>query len=149
MSSDHVVKYVLWLVVLAAVGSILSCAPVRSYPEPLMTDDQIVVQIAELTPEVPQFYTYRTRGRNVNFFVVEIDGRVLSFLDACVNCYPRKQGYQYGNGMVTCRACDTSYSVHNLEHGIGGCFLIRFEGKQENDRYIISRAGLDRHAAKF
>jgi len=35
-----------------------------------MTDDEIVVQVAAHAPEVPRFYTYRTRGRNVNFFVI-------------------------------------------------------------------------------
>jgi uncharacterized membrane protein len=149
MLSDRAVKRMRSLVAIAAAGSVLSCGPAWNYPAPAMTSDEIVVNTAEFTPEVPRFYTYRTRGRNVNFFVIEIDGRVLSFLDACVNCYPRKQGYRFGNGIVTCRACDTSYSVQNLEHGVGGCVPIRFEGKKENGRYIISRAGLDRHAGKF
>jgi uncharacterized membrane protein len=132
-----------------AVGSILSCGPVRNYPAPQTTAGEIMLNVEDLEPDTPRFYTYRTRGRNVHFFVIAREGSVLSFLDACVNCYPRKQGYRYGYGMVTCRACDTSYPVSDLERGIGGCYPIRFEGKQENGLYVISRAILDRHAAKF
>jgi uncharacterized membrane protein len=75
--------------------------------------------------------------------------RVLSFLDACLTCYPRKLGYASKEGFVVCRACDTTYSVYKLEKGIGGCYPIRIEGSLDKDRYLIMRSTLERHEGKF
>jgi uncharacterized membrane protein len=114
-----------------------------------MTEKEIVLDISAIPPEIPQFYTYRSRGKDVNFFVIRLQDRVLCFLDACLTCYPRKLGYRYEDGFVTCRACDTRYSIYKLEKGIGGCYPIRFEGRQEHGKYLIARATLDRQAGKF
>jgi uncharacterized membrane protein len=81
--------------------------------------------------------------------VIEIKGWVLSFLDACLTCYPRKLGYASKEGFVVCRACDTSYSVFKLEKGIGGCYPIRIEGTREGGLYRITKSTIDRHTGKF
>jgi hypothetical protein len=68
--------------------------------------------------------------------------RVLSFLDACLSCYPRKLGYKYTDGYVVCRACDTTYSVFKLEKGIGGCYPIgRSQKISDSLRRLIEERG--------
>jgi uncharacterized membrane protein len=114
-----------------------------------MTEQNIILDIAAIPPEIPQFYTYRSGRRNVNFFVIRLQDRVLSFLDACLTCYPRKLGYRYEDGFVTCRACDTRYSIYKLDKGIGGCYPVRLVGRSENGKFLLSRAMLDRQAGKF
>jgi uncharacterized membrane protein len=114
-----------------------------------MQGEDVVIQVASLPLEVPQFYSYRAKNKDVNFFVLRMQDHVLSFLDACLTCYPRKLGYEYKDGYVVCRACDTTYSVYKLEKGIGGCFPIRIDGRQEGSAYLIARSTLERHAAKF
>jgi uncharacterized membrane protein len=134
---------------LAAFVLAAACSRQPRYPAPPIEGDNIVIQTASLPPEAPQFFTYRARGKEINFFVIRLQGRVLSFLDACLSCYPRKLGYQAKDGVVVCRACDTHYSIYKLETGIGGCFPIKIEGKQVSGGYVIARAALERHAGKF
>jgi uncharacterized membrane protein len=134
---------------LGLIASIAACSRQQRYAAPPIDGDAIVIQISSLPLDVPQFYSYRAKGKDVNFFVLRMQDRVLSFLDACLTCYPRKLGYKYADGYVVCRACDTTYSVYKLEKGLGGCYPIRIEGTQEGDTYHIARATLERHAGKF
>jgi len=134
---------------LGIFASLASCSRQPKYAAPPVEGGNIVISIAPLPLNVPQYFTYPTQGKHVDFFVIRMHDRVLSFLDACITCYPQKLGYRYEEGSVVCRACDTRYSIYKLEKGIGGCFPIKVEGKQVNGAYLIARSVLDRHAAKF
>jgi len=134
---------------LGLIASLAACSRQPRYAAPPIEGDDVVMRIASLPLETPQFYSFRTKGKDVNFFVIRMKDVVLSFLDACLTCYPRKLGYESKDGYVVCRACDTTYSVYKLEKGIGGCFPIRIEGTQEGDDYRIARSTLERHAGKF
>lgn len=102
-----------------------------------------------LKPEIPQFYTYRYNGKNISFFVLKLNERVVSFFDACASCYPHKRGYKYDDGSMVCRACNMRFSVYKLEKGLGGCYPIRLQGRTENGKYLISLALLEQEAGKF
>ncbi|MEK6700361.1 MAG: Fe-S-containing protein [Nitrospirota bacterium] len=99
--------------------------------------------------EVPQFYTYHSGGKNINFFIIKMNDKVLSFLDACASCYPKKLGYRYESGYVICRACNMSFSTHKLEKGLGGCYPIKIEGRTEKGKYLIPVSTLGKMADKF
>jgi uncharacterized membrane protein len=143
-------RYILTLwCLLSLFASLAACSRQQRYAAPPTDGDAIVIRVSALPLEQPQFYSYRAKGKDVNFFVLRMHDRVLSFLDACLSCYPRKLGYRYTDGYVVCRACDTNYSVYKLEKGLGGCYPIRIEGTQEGDFYRIERATLERHAGKF
>ena len=129
--------------------SLSACSSQPRYAAPPIEGDAVAIQVATLPIEVPQFFSYSTKGKYVDFFVLRMQDRVLSFLDACLTCYPRKLGYASKDGFVVCRACDTTYSVYKLEKGIGGCFPIRIEGSREGDFFRIARSTLDRHSGKF
>ena len=126
-----------------------SCSPQPRYPAPPRSGNDVMIDIAALRPEVPEFYTYRHRTRNINFFVIAVNKKVFSFLDACVSCYPKRLGYRYDKGYVVCRACDVSYSVYKLDRGIGGCYPIRIAGRVEKGRYLIPLSTLEGMADKF
>jgi len=132
-----------------AVAPLAACSRQQRYAAPPIEGENIVIQMASLPLEVPQFYSYRTKGKDVNFFVIRIQDRVNSFLDACLTCYPRKLGYDSKDGFVVCRACNTTYSVYKLEKGIGGCYPIQLEGSLVNGFYLIPRSTIERHAGKF
>jgi uncharacterized membrane protein len=134
---------------LGAAALIAACSSEQRFPRPPTRGEDVVIQVASLPLEIPQFYSYRAKGKEVNFFVLRMQDRVLSFLDACLTCYPSKLGYDSKEGYVVCRACNTTYSVYKLEKGLGGCYPIRIEGAQVGDAYRIERATLERHAGKF
>lgn len=138
------------MLLLIAFGELLiSCSGQPHYPAPSQSGSNVVIDVSTLAAEVPRFFTYRHRDRNVNFFILKVQDKVLAFLDACVTCYPKKRGYQDKDGYVVCRACDMSFSVYKLEKGLGGCYPIRISGRMEKGTYIIPLATLEGHADKF
>lgn len=126
-----------------------SCSRQPSYPTPHQIGSDVVIEVNELQPETPKFYTYRYQGKGINFFVLKVQDKVLAFLDACVTCYPHKQGYRSDDGLVTCRFCTTKFSVFKLEKGIGGCYPIKIDGRIEKGRYRILITTLEAAADKF
>ncbi len=125
------------------------CTRQPVYPPPPLIGTNVVVDIAALRPEVPQFFTYRYQGKNISFFVLKLNERVLSFLDACASCYPHKKGYRYADGSVVCGACGMKFPVSKLEKGLGGCYPIRIEGREENGNYLIPLVAIEAEAGKF
>ncbi len=134
---------------LALMLILVVCARQPSYPPAPQEGSSIVIDAANLEPEVPKFYSYRSQGKNVNYFVLRVQGKVLSFLDACASCYIHKRGYGYADGHVTCRACNLKFSVNQLEKGLGSCYPIRIDGRMENGKYLIPVATLENAADKF
>jgi uncharacterized membrane protein len=128
---------------------IAACSRQPHYPSPLQSGSDVVIDTAQLKPDVPLFFTFKSGGRNVNFFVLRVQDKVLSFLDACVTCYTHKQGYHYDDGVVVCRACNQRFPVHSLEKGIGNCYPIKIAGRMEKGRYLISISTLEGAADKF
>ena len=137
----------------AAVLSVLlilaACSQQPVYPPAPQQGSDVAIDTASLQLGVPQFFTYHYHGRNVNFFVLKTAGKISSFLDACMSCYPRKLGYRYEDGSVVCRACDVRYPVTKLETGLGGCYPVRVMGRTENGKYRIPLSALERQAGKF
>ena len=126
-----------------------ACSRQPSYAPAPQNGTDIVIELAGLGQDTPKFYTYRFRGKNINFFVCKVQDRVQSFLDACASCYTHKRGYSAGGGQVTCRECGTQFSLNQLEKGLGGCYPIKLEGRVEDGRYRIPIAELEAAASKF
>lgn len=126
-----------------------SCSGRPEYPEPVLKGSNVAIDADDLGSGVPVFYTHRSGGKNINFFVVKIDKKVLSFLDACMTCYHRKRGYSHEKGRLVCRACGMEYNVSKIENGLGGCFPIKIEGRLKGRDYLIPVSTLDAAADKF
>ncbi|HBH62698.1 MAG TPA: hypothetical protein DDX85_13375 [Nitrospiraceae bacterium] len=126
-----------------------SCSKQPSYQRPLIRDSNVVVDITTLRPDVPVFYTYRYLGRKISFFVIKIDGKVLSFFDACENCHHAKLGYRFDEGFFVCRLCNVRYPVSEIEKGIGSCFPFPLTGRIQNGQYLIHISMLEKMVDKF
>ncbi|HYQ47562.1 MAG TPA: Fe-S-containing protein [Thermodesulfovibrionales bacterium] len=107
------------------------------------------MDISGLQEKVPQFYTYRHNGHDINFFVVRIDGRIVSFLDACRKCYPRKRGFRFDQSSFICRACDERYPISEIDKGFGSCYPIQLQGRTDGGKYYISVPVLEKTAMKY
>lgn len=128
---------------------LVACSRQPQYPSPPVTGSEVMIDASQLRPEAPAFYTYRSGGKNVSFFVLKINDKVLSFLDACITCYTHKQGYRHEDGTVVCRACGQRFSVYTLEKGMGNCYPIKIKGRMEKGKYVIPVAVLEAEAEKF
>ncbi len=128
---------------------LLSCSAQPTYQEARRSGADVVVEAKTLERDVPAFFTYRYAGKKINFFVVKVDEKVLSFLDACGRCYPAKLGYRAERGSIVCRECNVRYSVSQIEKGIGSCFPIKIEGSLRDGKYLIPASALEGMADKF
>lgn len=138
-----------WVSGLVILLLLTACSKESVFREARRTGEYVAIDVSGLSPETPQYLTYRVKGKKVNFFVIKAGGRVLSFLDACASCYPEKRGYRFEKGYFTCRECNVRYSVLETEKGMGRCFPIRIEGFLRNGKYLIPAAGLEAVADKF
>jgi uncharacterized membrane protein len=136
-------------VVVFVLLAVPACSRQPVYPAPSIAGRDAVISVAELKPDVPQFFTYRFQDKSISFFVINLDGRIVSFFDACASCYKHKQGYRWEDDVVTCRYCGMRFPIYKLEKGLGGCYPIKLEGKTFDGKYHIPLATLEAEAGKF
>jgi uncharacterized membrane protein len=142
------VRVAAFLCLLLPTG-LMSCSRQPVYPPPAFSGNDAIIDVSTLKPEIPQFFTYQYNGKHISFFVIKLNNEVLSFFDACVTCYPHKQGYRYEDGVVVCRACNQRFPVYKLDKGIGNCYPNKIAGRMENGKYLIPRSSLEKEAGKF
>jgi uncharacterized membrane protein len=134
---------------MVAVFTLISCDRQPSYPPAPQSGPNIVIDIAALEPEVPEFHTHLFKDKKISYFVLKIDDKVNSFFDACATCYPHKMGYSYKDGYVTCRYCNLKFSAYKLEKGLGSCYPIKIKGRTVKDKYLIPVKTLEDGADLF
>lgn len=126
-----------------------SCNKQPLYQAPVIIDDKVVVNTSQLIDKRPVFYSYNYNKKRINFFVIKIDGKVSSYLDACAECYPKKLGFGFDDGSIYCRACNVKYPIDNIEKGFGSCYPIRITGEEREDKYFIPLKALQERSDKF
>jgi len=126
-----------------------ACSAQQTYPEAQRMGSNVAVEVKTLVPNIPAFFTYHYRGKKVTFFVIKVDNRVLSFLDACARCYPAKHGYRCEGGSIICRECNVRIPISQIEKGIGSCYPIKVEGSLQDGRYLIPVSQLEKMVDKF
>ena len=126
-----------------------ACSAQQTYPEAQRMGSDVAVEVKSLAPDVPAFFTYHYRGKKVNFFVINVDNRVLSFLDACARCYSAKGGYRCDGGAIICWECNVRILISQIEKGIGSCYPIEVEGSLRDGRYLIPISNLEERVDKF
>ncbi|MGD0886653.1 MAG: Fe-S-containing protein [Thermodesulfovibrionales bacterium] len=122
---------------------LVSCSRQPVYPEAPLKGSEVIIDANRLQSESPLFFTYRYHGKNINFFVLKVHDKVLSFLDACRTCDSSKSGYRVDNGYITCGACGVRYSLSEVETGVGSCWPIRIEGQLRDGEYHIPVSRLE------
>lgn len=136
-------------ILLFILMSILSCSGQQSHQNPVIRDSNVVVAINTLSQGIPVFYTYSYQGRKINFIVIKINDRVLSFLDACENCHTARRGYRYEEGYLICRLCNVKYPVSGIEKGLGSCSPIPLAGRVQDGQYLIHLSALEKMVNMF
>lgn len=129
--------------------ALTACTRQPLYPPPPITGPEVALDGKTLPPEAPVYFTHRSGGKDITFFVLMVRGTVQSFFDACVTCYPKKMGYRHDGSAVVCRACNQRFSVLTLEKGIGGCYPIKIAGRMRKGMYLIPVATIEAGAKWF
>jgi len=129
---------------LFVISSLVACSKQPIYPEPSLQGSEVVIDAGDLRSGGPVFFTFHYHGNQINFFVLRVNEKVLSFLDACTSCYPSNRGYRIDNGYLTCRKCDVRYSLSDIEKGFGTCSPISLEGRLQGGKYLIPVSVLEK-----
>lgn len=137
------------LLLLLLLLSVAACSREPVYPEAPVSGQDISIDLALLKPGAPHYFIHSFDSMKIHFFVVKMDDRVISFLDACTKCYPQKKGFAYDSGSVICRACNERYPLSEIEKGFGSCYPIRVEGRVKDNRYLISATALEKLGTKY
>jgi uncharacterized membrane protein len=127
----------------------LSCESQPRYPRAPFDGDRVAIATETLRHLAPEFYTAAVDGKSVNFFVMMKDGEVLSFFDACRECYSKKLGFLVDDGHIMCRACKVRYPIDQFMKGIGNCYPIKLEGSMNSGRYMITMDALRKGVELF
>lgn len=126
-----------------------ACSRPLAYPEAPRAGQDISIEFTALQPGIPHYFSYSFKGMKIYFFVVKMDDRVISFLDACTKCYPQKKGFSFDSGSVICRACNERYPITEIEKGFGSCYPIKLGGTIKDSRYLIPAVELEKVGGKF
>ncbi len=118
---------------------LLSCARKPVYPVAHADSSGVRISLEELSDGRPVFHTFYNGSRGINYFVVRLGESVESYFDACGKCYPKRLGYRFEGGRLSCRTCDIKYPLDNLKDGIGSCYPIKLPGRIESGFYLIDK----------
>jgi len=137
-----------------AVAAILVGGCDRLPPEHEIVDSgtqQVRIALSEVADGEVHFYTYRHRGKRVNFLVrTDGAGRLQVHLDACYGCYRYRRGFFVEGTELVCRACRFRYAVEDeVWDYIGACAPIPMHSALDGDDLIIDRKRLERAAQYF
>ena len=130
------------LILFCCFFMLLSCNQRPFYRSAPFDGQQVSIDVRLLRESIPEFYSVVLEGKRVDFFVVLANGGVVSYFDACKECYVKNLGYRHDKGTMVCRACNVRFPLEKLDTGIGGCYPIRLHGSRVGDADIVSREAL-------
>ena len=82
----------------------------------------VVLPLSEVSDGKAHFYTYKTGGKDVQFFVLKSrDGIVRTALNACDVCYREKKGYSQDGESMKCNNCGMRFHSTKIMEVKGGC----------------------------
>lgn len=123
---------------IAIVLLLWACSKPPVYKHPLVKGEYVVIDITQLKINHPEFYTYTTGSKNVNFFVLKTEQSLEAYLDACMRCYPHKKGFRVEGFFLVCRYCGSRYPLDSLKTGLGTCYPIPLKAEKRDNFLFIS-----------
>jgi uncharacterized membrane protein len=82
----------------------------------------VKVPVADAADGKAHFYTFKTGGKDVQFFVLKSkDGVLRTALNACDVCYREKKGYTQEGDAMRCNNCGMKFHSTRIMEVKGGC----------------------------
>ena len=107
-------------------------------------DETVRIDVSDLEAGEAKFYRFLNAGnQEVKFFVGrDRTGEIHAAFDANEICFKRKRGYSFDNGWFTCRVCDKSFALADVNEGQGGCEPVPVKHRVEGDELIIAETAM-------
>ena len=82
----------------------------------------VTLPLAEVSDGKAHFYTLKTGGKDVQFFVLKSkDGAIRTALNACDVCFREKKGYTQDGDTMKCNNCGMKFHSNKIMEIKGGC----------------------------
>ncbi len=82
----------------------------------------VIIPISKVNDGKAHFFTYRDKGKNINFFVLKSsDGVLRAAFDACDSCYKERKGYRQEGDHMVCNNCGQKFPSIRINDIKGGC----------------------------
>jgi uncharacterized membrane protein len=135
------------LILCLAIPMLVGCE--RQAPEhPIVVPnaDRVSIRLAAVNDGGVHFFTYKWKGKNINFFVrTDGTGQLQAHLDACYSCFKYKLGYVQEENQVVCIACRIGYLLDDvLWDYVGACAPISLNSRISDECLIIKRRLLEK-----
>jgi len=138
--------------VLAVAGAFLLTRAGGSseFAQASVVQGKVMIPLAQVTDGKAHFYTYKSGGTKVNYFVLESpDGTVRAAFDACDVCYPKRKGYHQSGDFMECNNCGRRFRSDQVNVVGGGCNPSPLERKVVDGRLVIKTTDLEAGAHYF
>ena len=113
----------------------------RVGPDP---DRNVRIAVGDLEAGEARFYRFLNEGNQEVKLVVgrDRDGEVHVAFDANEQCFKAKRGYSYKDGWLTCRKCEKSFKLTEVNEIHGGCSPVAIRHTIEGDRLVIAESAV-------
>lgn len=128
------------IAIIAAALMLQGCNNGRHFEKAEFTGGNFQLTSASFKEKTPVFYSYMDGTKEIRFFVVKVEGQVYSYFDICNSCKQHNLGYRADDQSIQCRDCQVSIPYDDLKTGVGGCYPLPLNAKEENGVYWIPRS---------
>ena len=144
--------YLVLVLSLASTAFLSSCSDLP-HEHPLVTarNGEISIPVKEVSDGKVHFFTYRSSGKRLNFFVrSDGTGNLSTYFDACLTCYKHKKGYREEGTDLVCNECNLKFKLADERWDSShACCPIMLRSTVTADAVIISTADLEKGARLF
>lgn len=104
---------------------------------------EVVIPLTDVNDGTAHYFTYKDRGRKINFFIVKsTDGVIRAAFDACDVCFPAKKGYTQQGEFMICNNCGRKFHSTRINVEQGGCNPAPLHRKEQGNNLIIAVADI-------
>ncbi len=119
------------------------CKKTSPYTPVTFSDNEFVVNTELLIEKKPVFYKFAVKEREISFFIVKVNGEVLSFFNLCRACKGSGvAGYRGESEHIACKTCKIIIPYEGLHSGVGNCIPFTLEGRASDGTYVIKKESI-------
>ena len=111
---------------------------------------EVRIPVKDVNDGKVHFYTYKSEGKRINFFVrTDGKGKLSTHFDACYTCYKNKKGYRCEGTDLVCNECNLRFKLAEERWAHEGCSPISLTSRTQGKDIIIRTDDLEKGGRLF
>lgn len=114
-------------------------------------NNEIRIPVKEINDGRVHFYTFKSSGKRINFFVrTDGTGALSASFDACFTCYKHKKGYRVEGTDLICNECNMKFPIADEKwDNTKGCSPIHLKSVIDDGFMTIRKEDLEKGGKLF